>query len=141
MSEDITSIGTLLQKHFQGRVKRDELLAAHSSAGVGGPADYFLELQTSEEIEHLVYLCAEFRIPLLLIGNGSNILFTDQGVRGIVACIGARTYRLEEQQGGSALAVIDAGMTWSDLVREMAQQGWGEWNLEPGYRARWQGLS
>ncbi len=125
MSCDITSIGTLLQEHFQGRVKRDEPLAAHSSAGVGGPADFFLELHTSAEVEHLVYLCAQSRLPLLLIGNGSNILFTDQGVRGIVACMAAKAYRLEEQQGGSALAVIDAGMTWSDLVKEMAQQGWG----------------
>lgn len=125
MSDDMTSLDAFLQAHFRGRVKRDEPLAAHSSAGVGGPADFFLELQTSEEVEHLVYLCAQSHIPLLLIGNGSNILFTDQGVRGIVASMGAKSYRLEEQQPGSTLAVIDAGMTWSDVVKEMAQQGWG----------------
>ena len=125
MSEESTSIGLLLQAQFQGRVKYDEPLAAHSSARVGGPADYFLDLHSSEEVERLVYLCAESRIPLLLIGNGSNIMFNEQGVRGIVACMCTKAYRLEEQQGGSAFAVIDAGMTWSDLVEELAHQAWG----------------
>lgn len=125
MSYDRTALGALLQEHFQGRVKRDEPLAAHSSAGVGGPADFFVELQSNTEVERLASLCAQSRIPLLVIGNGSNILFTDQGVRGIVARMGAKAYRLEEQQRGSALAVIDAGITWSDLVKEMTQRGWG----------------
>jgi UDP-N-acetylmuramate dehydrogenase len=125
MSYDMTSLDNFFQAQFPGRAKRDEPLAAHSSAGVGGPADFFVELQSSEEAEHLIYFCVQSRIPLLVIGNGSNLLFTDQGVRGIVASMGSKLYRLEEQQQDSALVVIDAGMTWADLVREMAQQGWG----------------
>ena len=124
MTDHMTPNAALLRACFPGRVKRGELLAAHSSAGVGGPVDFFLELRTTEECEQLVRLCAQSRTPLLIIGNGSNILFTDQGVRGIVACMGAKTYRLEEQQR-SAFAVIDAGITWSALAEEMAQRGWG----------------
>src|SRR5205814_4040077 len=71
MIYDIASTSSLLQEHFPERVKREELLAAHSSAGVGGPADFFLELQTIEEGEALTCLCAQSQIPLLLIGNGS----------------------------------------------------------------------
>jgi UDP-N-acetylmuramate dehydrogenase len=125
MSYDMTSLDNFFQAQFPGRAKRDEPLAAHSSAGVGGPADFFVELQSSEEAEHLIYFCVQSRIPLLVIGNGSNLLFTDHGVRGIVASMGSKLYRLEEQHQDSALVVIDAGMTWADLVREMAQQGWG----------------
>jgi len=125
MTDDISSVDALLQARFPGRVKQDEPLAAHSSAGVGGPADFFLDLHTADECEQLVCLCAQSRIPLLIIGNGSNILFTDQGVRGIVARMGAKTSRLEEQQDGSALVVIDAGITWPDLIEEMARHGWG----------------
>lgn len=124
MSNEMISLDTFLQARFRGRVKRDEPLAAHSSAGVGGPTDFFVELETSEEAEHLVSFCIQSHIPLLVMGNGSNLLFTDQGVRGIVARMGSRAYRLEEQRPNSALAVIDAGMTWADLVRDMAQQGW-----------------
>lgn len=125
MIYDIAATDALLQHQFHERVKRDEPLAAHSSARAGGPADFFLELQTTEEVERLVCLCAQSHIPLLMIGNGSNILFADWGVRGIVARMGATTYHFEEQHRGSALAVVDAGMDWSLLVQKMAEQGWG----------------
>ncbi|HEU5375476.1 MAG TPA: FAD-binding protein [Ktedonobacteraceae bacterium] len=81
------SIDSLLQDTFRGRAQREEPLAAHSSAKAGGPADFFLELESTEEVERLVRLCCQLRVPLLVIGKGSNILFTDQGVRGIVACL------------------------------------------------------
>lgn len=122
MTNTIPSISSLLHACFPGRVKQDEPLAAHSSARVGGPADFFLELDTTDECEQLVRLCAQYRLPLLIIGNGSNILFTDQGVRGIVARMGARTSHLDEQQ---QMAVVDAGVSWPDLVEEMARHGWG----------------
>lgn len=125
MTDDIPFIDALLQADFPGRVKRGEPLAAHSSAGVGGPADFFLELHTTAECEQLVRLCAQSRIPLLVMGNGSNILFTDQGVRGIVARMGAMTSRWEEQEGTLAHVVVDAGMTWSDLAEQLARHGWG----------------
>lgn len=124
MIYDRTSTDILLQTHFPGRGRQNEPLAAHSSAGVGGPADFFVELHTTQELELLVNLCAQNWIPLFVIGNGSNILFTDAGMHGIVARMGAKAYRWEEQQQESALAVIDAGMTWADLIEEMAQQGW-----------------
>jgi UDP-N-acetylmuramate dehydrogenase len=122
----------VLQEHFQERLKQDEPLAAHSSAGAGGPADFFLELQSINEVERLVSFCCQFRIPLLVIGNGSNILFTDQGVRGIVARMGAKTFQLQEPSQDVTRAVIDAGMTWSSLVEQMTERGWR--GLEFGMR-------
>src|SRR5712691_6441792 len=113
MMYDIASIDALLQKQFPGRVKRHEVLAVHSSAGVGGPADFWVELHTPEEGERLTCLCAQSQLPLLVIGNGSNILFADGGVRGVVARMAAKSYRFEEQHRGTALAVIDSGMEWS----------------------------
>jgi UDP-N-acetylmuramate dehydrogenase len=124
MIYDKNTIDSLLQEPFRGRVKREEPLAAHSSAKAGGPADFFLELESTQEIERLVRLCCQFRVPLLLIGHGSNILFTDQGVRGIVACLRTKGYRLEGPTSLSALAVLDAAMTWSEASEQLAQEGW-----------------
>lgn len=124
MIYDKNTIDSLLQEQFQGRVQREEPLAAHSSARAGGPADFFLELASIEEVERLVRLCCQFRVPLLVIGNGSNILFTDQGVRGIVACLRTKGYRLEGPTPISALAIIDAAMTWQEASEQLAQEGW-----------------
>jgi UDP-N-acetylmuramate dehydrogenase len=130
MSTDCGDLDHLLREQFAGRIKRDEPLAVHSSAGVGGPADFFLELHTPEEGEYLVRLCAQIRFPLLVIGHGSNILFTDRGVRGIVARMASKGYRVEEQEGNAARVVVGAGMTWPELAEELAHQGWTgvEWS-------------
>lgn len=125
MTNDVPSIKTLLDTAFPGQVRQHELLAGHSSVGIGGPADFFLDLQSTAECERLVRFCADVRVPLLIIGNGSNILFTDQGVRGIVARMGAKTFRLEDEGQKGALAIVDAGLTWSELVKESARHGWG----------------
>ncbi len=124
MIYDKNTIDSLLQEQFQGRVKREEPLAAHSSARAGGPADFFLELESTQGVEQLVRLCCQFRVPLLVIGNGSNILFTDQGVRGIVACLRTKGYRLEGATPLSALAIVDAAMTWQEASEQLAQEGW-----------------
>lgn len=125
MIYDKHSTDSLLQEQFGGRVQREEPLAAHSSARTGGPADFFLELASIEEVERLVRLCCQFRVPLLVIGNGSNILFTDHGVRGIVARLRTQGYRLEGPTPISALAIVDAAMTWQETSEQLAQEGWG----------------
>lgn len=124
MLYDKKNIHSLLQGTFQGRVQCEEPLATHSSAKAGGPADFFLELESAEEVEQLVRLCCQFRIPLLVIGHGSNILFTDQGVRGIVACSRAKGYRLEGPTPVAALAIIDAGVNLSEASEQLAREGW-----------------
>ncbi len=118
------TIDFLLEEQFPGRVKREEPLAAHSSAKAGGSADFFLELESTQEVEWLVRLCCQLRVPLLMIGNGSNILFTDQGVRGIVACLRTKGYRLEGPTPRSALAIVDAAMSWQEASEQLAQEGW-----------------
>ena len=124
MTYNKNTIDSLLQEQFRGRVQRGEPLAAHSSAKAGGPADFFLELESIEEVERLVSFCCQFRVPLLVIGNGSNILFADQSVRGIVACIRAKGYRLEKPSPNAALAILDAGMTWSEASEQLVRRGW-----------------
>ncbi|MBO0784388.1 MAG: FAD-binding protein, partial [Ktedonobacteraceae bacterium] len=124
MTYDQIMIDALLQEQFRERVHREEPLAAHSSAQAGGPADFFLELVSTEEVEQLVSLCSQFQVPLLMIGHGSNILFTDQGVRGIVARMRTKGYRLEGATPIAALAIFDAGMSWREASEQLAQEGW-----------------
>ena len=131
MTQDVYLVDNVLYTLFPGRVRHREPLALHSSARVGGPADIFLDLQSPTECDRLVRLCAEVHVPLLIIGNGSNVLFPDQGVRGIVARMGTKALRLEEQAGDAALAIADAGLTWTELIDGLARQGWG--GLDFGY--------
>src|SRR6266702_1006839 len=109
-----------LHPYFQKRVRQHEPLARHAAFGVGGPADVWLSLESQEELLDLVRLCAQEHWPLLVVGNGTNILFADAGVRGIVAHIALGSYRIEERSDGTALLLAEAGVSWPRLVHELA---------------------
>jgi len=59
-------------------------LSAMSSFGIGGPADFFFEARSEEDLEKAVALAARERFPFYVIGGGTNILFDDAGFRGLV---------------------------------------------------------
>lgn len=66
------------------RVLKDEPMNVHTSMKVGGPADIFVIPETVDEIKKLVRYVKENKIPFFVIGNGSNIIVKDKGIRGIV---------------------------------------------------------
>src|SRR6266852_4072239 len=121
-----------LRPHFKERVRRDEPLARHGTFGVGGPANVWVSLDTIEELVGVVCLCVEQRWPLLAVGNGTNILYADAGVCGIVARMALNSYRIEERGDGSALLVAGAGVSWPKLLNELAPLGWGGLEFGPG---------
>jgi UDP-N-acetylmuramate dehydrogenase len=121
-----------LRAHFQERVRRNEPMARHCTFGVGGPADIWVSLETSRELNDLVILCAERQWPLLFVGNGTNILYADAGVRGIVARMALNNYTIEDHRDGTALLLAEAGVSWPRLLNELAVLGWGGLEFGPG---------
>lgn len=116
---------SILHRHYQKRVHRNEPLAHHSAFGVGGAADLWLTVESLKELKDLVNLCAEQHWPLLLTGAGTNILYADTGIRGIVARMGLHDYRIEQQSEDSALLLADAGVRWTQVLRDLVPLGWG----------------
>src|SRR5437764_10244035 len=132
MTFDAEAVYTELRPHFRERVRRNEPLARHGTFGVGGPADIWVTLDSVEELVNLVRLCVERRWPLLLIGNGTNVLYADAGARGIVARNALDTYTIEDHGDGTALLVAGAGVSWPKLLNELAPLGWGGLEFGPG---------
>ncbi len=62
----------------------DEPLRSYTSFKIGGPCDYFIEPESSEEISQALKACFKYKIPVFILGNGSNLLITDKGYRGAV---------------------------------------------------------
>lgn len=132
MTFDAVAVYTELHTHFRERVRLNEPLARHCTFGVGGPADVWITLDSQDELMSLVRLCAERHWPLLLVGNGTNTLYADAGMRGIVARIALNSYSIEEQEDGTALLLAGAGVSWPRLLNELAPQGWGGLEFGPG---------
>ena len=123
---------TELQRHFGTRVRRDEPLARHCTFGVGGLADVWISVDTQENLLGLVTICSEHRWPLLIAGNGTNVLYADAGVRGVVAQIAINTYTIEDHDDGTALLQVGAGISWPRIINELTPQGWAGLEFGPG---------
>ena len=79
------------QKLLQAGIpfRENEPLAAHCTFKIGGPAQLFVQPQTEQQLCSAVALCKEQAVRYYLLGNGSNILFADEGFAGVVIDISA----------------------------------------------------
>ncbi len=68
-------------------IRRKEPLARRTTLRVGGPADIYVEPASIEELQSVIKFCAEQKLPLFLLGRGSNLLVRDGGFRGVVVCL------------------------------------------------------
>ena len=82
---------------------------------VGGPADYFAEPRTEEELLLLIQEAKAARMPVLLLGNGSNLLVRDGGFRGLAIRLG-KAFSAIERRGSCLYA--QAGALLSTLARQ-----------------------
>lgn len=69
---------------FADITRQDEPLAPYTWLGTGGPARYLVEPRSQEELEAVVRCCTENELPMFLLGGGSNVLVSDEGVGGVV---------------------------------------------------------
>jgi len=65
-------------------IKYDEPLKNHSSLRIGGPADVFCSPGNIEDLKKVVSIFKEYNTPFWVIGNGTNLLILDNGIRGLV---------------------------------------------------------
>ncbi len=81
---------------FDGMDARENVpLRDYTTLCIGGPADVLIEVADEEEILRTMKICRENNVPLLVMGNGSNILFRDGGMRGVVLHLGEKFARID----------------------------------------------
>lgn len=66
------------------RFRLDEPMKLHTTFKIGGPADCLIFPASMEETEKVLALVNEYKLPLTILGNGSNVLVQDKGIRGVV---------------------------------------------------------
>ena len=66
------------------RVKVNEPMKRHTTFRIGGPADYFLMPSSEKELKGIIEICKSEELPYFILGNGSNLLVSDKGYRGVI---------------------------------------------------------
>jgi len=113
-------------KNISGlKVKIAEPLARYTSMKIGGPADYFIQVESDGALAHLLPLLRREATPFCLLGNGSNVLISDRGVRGAVIHLGGEFKRVEWNEMEHTVEVqVGAACAVTQLVREAARKGY-----------------
>jgi UDP-N-acetylmuramate dehydrogenase len=109
-----------IEKIVRGKVRYDERMEFHTTYGIGGPVDLFIEPVDAEDLASAVKYINKEGIPLFPLGMGSNVLVVDSGFRGAVVCLKG-IKRIEKIDENSIFA--EAGAPLSHLVETAASQG------------------
>lgn len=91
---DIKEIEKLISKD---RIFINEPMSKYTSFKIGGPAECLIKIKTAKELEAILEISKQRNIPLTIIGNGSNILVSDNGIKGIVLKMEIDKFELDEQ--------------------------------------------
>lgn len=100
-------------------VKLDEPLSLHTITRMGGPADVFVSPDSQAQAIVVINYAAQYNIPLLLLGNGSNMVVRDGGVRGIVL----QLTKLREVAITNTHVYAESGAAIIDVSKLAAREG------------------
>ncbi|MHB1485408.1 MAG: UDP-N-acetylmuramate dehydrogenase [Saccharofermentanales bacterium] len=121
---DIMYLKECIESRFpqaHSRLLPDESMAAHSSFKVGGAADLVFLIASADELIFAVQSAKKSNVPYIIIGNGSNILVCDGGIRGLVIIIGKDFAGITKES--ETVLVADAGALLSVIARTAANSG------------------
>ena len=110
----------LLKIMSEEQVKTEEPMKNHTTFRVGGPAEFFVMPRTAEEVKKVIDLCRRESFPYYIIGNGSNLLVSDQGYRGVVLQIYKEMSYIEVEEN---VVVAQAGALLSAIANKALENG------------------
>lgn len=103
-------------KISKDRIFYGELMKNYTSFKIGGPAECLIKIETKEELKEILLLANKENIPITIIGNGSNILVSDDGIRGITLIIKIEGIKYLED-GKKVIVNVGAGEKIAKLGR------------------------
>jgi UDP-N-acetylmuramate dehydrogenase len=108
-----------LQQLLENKVRVNELLSRHTSLGIGGPARYFLELGSLKELAHVIGLSLRENLNFFILGEGTNVLFSDEGFNGLVIRLKDEfeKFTVEDEE-----VTAGAGVKLAILVEKLAKR-------------------
>lgn len=118
----MTDIITLLKEKIDTKdILENELMNKHTSFKVGGKADIFVKAHDIEQIKHVLKVSKENNIPLFILGNGSNIIVRDKGIRGITLKIDLKKIEIEKQEE-NVIVNVGAGNKLAEVAIKLLKE-------------------
>lgn len=106
----------------------DESMREHTSFKIGGKADLFIDADP-KELSAIINILEEKAIPITVLGNGSNVLVSDKGVRGAVICLGKNAKGIDFSEDE---LVAGAGELLSSVSSKACDRGFSGFEFATG---------
>jgi UDP-N-acetylenolpyruvoylglucosamine reductase len=125
-------ISSALSKLITCPVSTSVPLAPFTTLKIGGPAEYFVEVKNKKQLTDAVLGAQKLGIPFTLLGGGSNVLISDQGIQGLVIRNQSRDITVRGIKGklehgnsvGSVFVEADSGVIFNSFVRFTIEEGY-----------------
>ena len=111
------------------QIYMNEPMNKHTTFKVGGNADIFVKVKNIEELKYVIKIAKKNKIHICVIGNGSNILVKDSGIRGIVVKIEFEYIKYEDIENNEktsnfkeVIVTVGAGVKLMTLAQELAKK-------------------
>jgi UDP-N-acetylmuramate dehydrogenase len=98
-------------------------LASYSTMGLGGPAAYLVEVTSRLEVPEALSWAQAHKVPAVMIGGGSNIIWGDAGYAGLVLVDKIRGYEVYEEDQTDVYLTLGSGEPWDDVVARSVSAG------------------
>ena len=109
--------GEILERELPG-LQRDVPVGPHCAYRVGGPAEYLFVASRTEDLRHAVVVARELGLPVTVLGQATNVLVSDRGIRGLVVLV-----RNGDTRCDGELLTAGAGALLPEIVLDLAQRG------------------
>ena len=111
-----------LRELVQGEVIENEPMANHTSFHIGGPAEVFCRPRSIGDIRNIIEWARRNRLPIFTMGNGTNLLVSDEGIRGVVIQISST---MKEIQFDKNRVFVQGGLSIQELIDKSMKRGLG----------------
>lgn len=101
--------------------KEQELMSRHTTFKVGGPARYYLIPENTGEVRAAIDFADERELPYMVVGRGSNLLFSDREYHGVIIEIGESFSDMSIHLNNTV--VVKSGMTLTNMASRLARMG------------------
>ena len=123
------------------QVQYQEPMKKHTTFKIGGPAECFIQIEKQEELKQILKIAKENNIPITIIGNGSNLLVLDEGIKGITLKIKIEKIEIQEKEKENEIQItVGAGEKLGKLARNLFKRrnhrnGRIVWNTRNNWRS------